>query len=264
MNNRNLSIYDWFGYEIPYSERYRLIKKVGFDSVVLWWSEAFNRSDYRLAPPFAREAGLLIENIHAPFESINDLWLDNAAGEDICNVLLRCVEDCTAFEIPAMVMHLSGGAAPPPVSELGLNRIERIAELAEKLNVNVALENLRNVPHLDSVLSQIDSAHIGFCYDSGHHNCRNPQEDLLGKHGARLMALHLHDNDGSDDQHRLPFDGTIDWKSVMRNIAAAGYKGTTALEVMNWGCENLSPEEFLQLAFERAVKLDNMRTGGNV
>lgn len=28
-----ITIFDWFGYEIPYRERYQLIKEVGFDRV---------------------------------------------------------------------------------------------------------------------------------------------------------------------------------------------------------------------------------------
>jgi len=33
-----ITIYDWFGYELPIKERYRLIKEAGFDGVLLWWS----------------------------------------------------------------------------------------------------------------------------------------------------------------------------------------------------------------------------------
>ncbi len=34
-----ITIYDWFGYELPKKERYRLIKESGFDGVLMWWSE---------------------------------------------------------------------------------------------------------------------------------------------------------------------------------------------------------------------------------
>ena len=46
-----ITIYDWFGYELPIKERYRLIKEAGFDGVLLWWSDGFGRDaclgDYR-------------------------------------------------------------------------------------------------------------------------------------------------------------------------------------------------------------------------
>ena len=49
------------------------------------------------------------------------------------------------------------------------------------------------------------------------------------------MALHLHDNNRIDDQHLIPFDGTIDWQTTMRQIRQSGYKGAIALEAENGG-----------------------------
>ena len=70
-----------------------------------------------------------------------------------------------------------------------------------------------------------------------------------------VLALHLHDYDGSDDQHRLP----IDWSLTMSRIAQAGYTGGVALEATNMGYEDLQPEEFLQVAFKRARGLAALR-----
>jgi len=254
-----LTIYDWFGYDLPVTERYRMIKQAGFDGAVLWWGNDYGQSDYRACPPLARREGLFIENIHTPFNGINDLWLNNLGGEVMTDILLQCVTDCATFEIPTMVMHLSSGETPPPFNGLGLDRVKRIAEAAENHSVSIALENLRKVEYLAFALGNIDSPRIGFCYDIGHRNCRNPNEDLLALYGPRLMALHLHDNDGSGDQHRLPFDGTIDWQAAMGAIAKEGYSGATALEVVNLGYEDLSAEGFLRVAFERAKRLKGLR-----
>lgn len=76
-----VSIYDWFGYEVPIRERYKLIKEVRFDAVLLWWSDGFGRgAGYREGVKLARSAGLFIENIHTPVQQQNDLSLDNLAG----------------------------------------------------------------------------------------------------------------------------------------------------------------------------------------
>ncbi len=254
-----LTIFDWFGYTIPYKERYRIIKEAGFDGVLLYWSDEFGNTDYKSFPKYARESGLFIENIHTSFESINSIWLDNQEGKRIEDYLLQCVDDCKVFEISTMIVHLSSGDSPPPMNIFGLDRIKRIVEKAEKYRIHVALENLRNSESLAYVLGQVDSPYIGYCYDSGHHHCRNPKDDLITRYGSRLMALHLHDNDGTDDQHCLPFEGTIDWDKTMRNISQAGYSGAIALEVTNRGYENISAEDFLRMAFERAKKLEAIR-----
>jgi sugar phosphate isomerase/epimerase len=33
--------------------------------------------------------------------------------------------------------------------------------------------------------------------------------------------------------HRLPFDGTIDWATVMKKIAQTDYSGAIAIDAMN-------------------------------
>jgi sugar phosphate isomerase/epimerase len=73
------------------------------------------------------------------------------------------------------------------------------------------------------------------------------------------MALHLHDNNGSYAQHGLPFDGTTNWYTTMKNIAQMGYSGATAIEAMNWDYEDLSIEGFLEKAFERAKRLETLK-----
>lgn len=252
-----ISIYDWFGYELPMRERYQFIREAGFDGVLLWWSEDFGRGDYRGGPQLAREAGLLIENIHAPIQNQNNLWLDNLDGEALMNCYLQCIRDCAEFEIPTMVVHLPD--EDHLHNALGLDRIKRIAEKAEQLGVNVALENLWNLTNLSYVLEQVNALRIGFCYDSGHHYRYYPDKDLLSVYGSRLMAVHLHDNNGSYAQHGLPFDGTLDWSTLMRTIAETNYSGPTAIEAMNWEYEGLSTKEFLYEAFERAKRLDTLR-----
>lgn len=178
-----ITIYDWFGYELPIKERYRLIKKAGFDGVLLWWSEYLDRNDYRSGPQIVREAGLSLENIHTPFQVQDNIWLDNLDGEASIDCYLQCVADCAEFEIPTMVVHLPND--DKPYNTLGLDRIKRIAEKAEQFGVNVALENLQNFTNLSYILEQVDSLRIGFCYDCCHHYHYYPSYDLLSIYGSR-------------------------------------------------------------------------------
>jgi len=251
-----ITIYDWFGYELPIKERYRLIKEAGFDGVLLWWSDYLNHNDYRNGPKIVREAGLFIENIHTPFQVQNNLWLDNLDGEASFDCYLQCVVDCAEFEIPTMVVHLPD--ENNPYNTLGLYRIKRIAEKAEQLFVNVAFENLWNLANLVYVLGQVDSIRVGLCYDCAHHSRYYPDNNFLSIYGSRLMALHLHDNYGNAT-HRLPFDGTIDWTIIMKKIVETDYLGATAIEAMNWSYMDLSAEEFLHEAFERAKRLESLK-----
>lgn len=252
-----ITIFDYFGFEVPYKERYRLIKEAGFDGVLLYWSDEFGNVNYKWNPEQARNAGLYIENIHTSFDNINDFWIDNLNGKEITDYLLQCVNDCNDYEIPTMIVHLTSGDNPPPYNLIGLDRIKIITERAEHKGVNVALENLRKYDFLEYVFDRIHSRRLGFCFDSGHQNCRCKNVDLLSMYGDKLMALHLHDNDESGDQHRMPFDGNINWNVVMKKLTDINYSGSIALEIMNKGYEHIKdPRELLAIAFERAKRLE--------
>ena len=255
-----ITIYDWFGYELPIKERYQLIKEAGFDGVLLWWSEYLGRDDYRNGPKVARVAGLFVENLHTPFQVQDSIWLDNLDGEASIECYLQCVQDCAEFEIPTMVVHLPDDDKPH--NALGLNRIKKIAEKAEHLNVNVALENLHNFNNLSYMLEQVDSSRVGFCYDCCHHYHYYPSNELLAMYGSRLMALHLHDYI-ENSIHRLPFDGVIDWAAAMKKINETNYSGAIAIEAMNWGYKDISAEAFLQRAFEQAKRLEAYASTNN-
>lgn len=252
-----ISIYNAFGYTLDWQERYRLIKAAGFDGVMLWWSDGFGRGPgYQQDVERARNAGLIVENIHAPVQWQNDLSRDDQAGEDLLALYLQCVRDCERYQVPAVVIHLPSDQYP--LNGLGMDRVGRIAELAGELGVKAAMENIFNTRNLSKALGSFPT--LGLCYDSCHH-ANNPEaSDLLAEYGHRLMALHLHDNGGEKGQHQLPLDGNINWPEVMAKIAATGYGGALSLEPMNWGYEHMDITEFLHMAYEKAVSLQNLES----
>lgn len=262
-----IGIYDCFGYgpgfDVPFEERYRLIKNAGFDCVMLWWSDRFGRgAGYQKDVQLARDAGLYIENIHAPVHEQNGLSMDNSEGESVFQCYLQCVKDCFDYEIPTMVIHLPNDKYP--INSLGKERLMRIIGEAETYHIRIAFENLDNIQNLALTLNSFPSKNVGFCYDSCHHVNYSYADDLLERYGSRLLALHLQDNGGKHNQHQLPFDGNIDWTTVMQKISLTGYKGATTLEPMNWDYENLSIQQFLDCAYQRAKQLDDMRNSGLV
>lgn len=253
-----LAIYDSFGYALPDAQRYEMIRQAGFDSVLIWWSDGFGRGPgYRQAPDLARKAGLTVENIHAPVHAQNDLWLDDLSGDSCFRLYLQCITECAERRIPTMVVHLPNDSYR--CTSIGLSRVLQLSDTAEFLRVNIAFENVGNVRALSQVMQAADSSRVGLCYDSCHHANYAPETDLLGLYGHRLMALHLHDNGGSKRQHRLPFDGHVDWQQVMRSVSLTGYEGSTALEPMAWDYAALSPDAFLQRAFASAQRLHALR-----
>ncbi len=262
------SIYQYFGYELPLKERFALIKAAGFDAVGLWRDEWFGWSGHRGFADLARAAGLQTADGHAPFardyDFVNALWLDNLDGETTYETYLRSVNEAAEDGVSNLIVHLEDRLAPPP-NDLGIQRIKRLVGTAEDRGVTIALENIYLHSYLTYVFERIVSPNLGFCYDAGHRNCNEPTVDLLSLFGNKLVALHLHDNNGTGDQHHMPFTGSIDWPEQMRKIAATGYTGAITLECAAGGPGSTTPndprsaEDWLRDAFNTAKKLNALR-----
>ena len=260
----DLCIYTWFGFRYSFTEIIKLIKNAGFQSVMTWWGNEFIETDGQpkeRRPEIIRKNNLKLENVHFPFSDINNIWMDSNEGQELLNKFIGYIGECKTYEIPTVVMHVSSGDNPPPFNQLGLDRLKKIIDKAEKENVNIALENLRKPEYLDFIYSNINSSKLKFCYDSGHENCFTPGYNCLDKYKDKLIALHLHDNDGTKDQHLLPFNGIINWKKIMDQIKSIEYKGSLALEIDAQYIDvskEYTAEEYLIEAKNRAYILMNI------
>lgn len=263
-----LALYQYFGYDLPLRERFKLIKDAGFDALGVWCDDWLGWTEHREFPRLARELGLEVFDGHAPFirdyNIVDSIWLDNQDGETTLEIYLRTIAECGEDGVKNLIIHVEHKETPPP-NALGIERFKKMAGLAEQKNVCLALENTGKHEYLKYIFDRIDSPAVGFCYDAGHRHAFEPEVDLLSLYGSRLIALHLHDNDGSGDQHLIPFSSTIDWAEQMAAIAATGYSGPTTLECTAGGPGSTNPkgtmsvEEWLHGAHAAAVRLNHLR-----
>lgn len=116
----------------------------------------------------------------------------------------------------------------------------RLHEALEKLELGipVALENLAltgaDLLETPQELADVLAAHpaYGFCLDVGHALVQRGTGGCKEYHrllGSRLAHFHLHDNDGTQDNHMACGEGKVDWDWVRG--ALKGFAGTAALEV---------------------------------
>lgn len=215
-------------YPIPLAEQFFLIRQNGFSAV-------FCAAGSGLLPTVADQCaqyGLTLESGHAPFDHINDLWYETAEGERMLDELLRAVEECADHGVPTLVTHLSSGENPPRVNDIGFSRLETLVQLADSRGVTIAFENQRMLGNLALALEAFPTT--AFCWDRGHEACFTDQKwDFMALFGDRLAAIHLHDNTAchNADDHRIPFDGTLDWRRPAAAIAGTGYDKALMLEL---------------------------------
>ena len=249
----NFSINMTYDNTLPYEARIDAIKDAGFTHAFLWWDQ--NDPDRFVQPEYMRRRGLVIETAHLQFAGINDMWLDNASGAALAEAFLKSIDESRDCGIPTVILHLTSGFNPPPVSDIGTRRFRAICERAEKYGVAVAFENLRRTSYLDYILSTLsDLRSARFCFDCGHENLYNHGVGVLEAHADRLSALHLHDNFGLSDDHMLPFDARIDWRGMAQRLKDRIGTLPLTLEVnlRSADREDYASEGFLTEALKRA------------
>ena len=244
------------GYE-TLDERIRLIKNAGFNNVTLWWAEeGFEKQSDQMK--ILEKYDVMADNAHLPYSRCNELWMPKGYDETYTNDTITYIKECSLCGINTVVFHVSTSKITPMYSEIGIERIKRIVDAAEKYNVRIAFENLRMPQYLEYITSNITSNKVGICYDSGHNNYCYPAESIIRKYKDKIFAVHLHDNFGRGDEHLIPFDGNAPWSDITKSIAESSYDGIS-LEVHKYSrYDSITNEEFLERAYNSALKLKDM------
>ena len=245
--NKNVSIY----------ETIDAIVNAGFKNAFIEWYDKDWEVPQEEQLRYAREKGLNIIFAHLGYQNINDMWIEEETG--IVDRYKNDIKACHDNNIPMVMMHVSSHKEAPMYGEIGLKRIKEICEYAKSLNMKIAFENNKIKGYLDYIMDNIKDDNVGVCFDSGHCHAHFNDEFDFDKFKNRIFCIHLHDNDQSDDQHLLPFDGTLDWEKTIKNIKDSNYEGPTTLEIhYHRNYVKISLDEFYKKGYEIALKIKEM------
>lgn len=197
-------------------------------------------SDYSIAlKEQAAALGMQFVQAHAPMgrpiEKGNRTFVEDT---------IRCIEVCHLLGIPNLVVH-SGYEKFISVEECFARNKDFFLQLltvAEQYNINILVENFNkmwdkdtywvdNAADLLKMIEYIDHPLCHAVWDTGHGNLQEmPQHEELKLLGKHVMALHIQDNSGNNDEHLIPFQGTLNLDSVMHGLAEIGYNGYFTFE----------------------------------
>lgn len=159
------------------------------------------------------------------------LALNIAASLGLETLTIHCGLDFVRADVP-LQLHI----------QRVKDALEELLNEAEKCKVIIAIENIWTPNCQPDVLLDIKkdfpSDYLGFCYDAGHANlidenhvhCFNQTQNdwlkilkldkvkwenrALEKMLPHVVTCHLHDNDGSSDQHRRIGSGNVNWQHI--------------------------------------------------
>jgi len=112
--------------------------------------------------------------------------------------------------------------------------------IAEKSNIIIGLENFSHVKNclqstyadLVEWVDEIGSSALKITLDLGHANLEGGVGKAIEAFGARIVHMHLNDNDGQSSLHNKLGSGTIDWQAIAPFLAS--FDGMLSLELIGF------------------------------
>lgn len=205
----------------------------------------------------AEQSGIEIAMTHGRMTTFKNIpeW-DN-------RVIKNARIDCLATSVlgaPVCVMHgvsnchFPKDTDPELFRQLNFKLFTRILPFARQYGIKIATETFGDAPNhgcccLFGYTHEFIKTYNRICEEGGFEDCfvtcmdtghtnkamrfNNPSPgDAIRQIGKSISVLHLHDNNGLTDQHKIPLTGSIDWNDVFDALDEIGYNGVYNLEVL--------------------------------
>lgn len=202
------------------------------------------------------QEGINLWQMHAPLElDVADAEPDKRKAD--LQTVEKWIEYSAELGLPHLVIHPGGSKRAKTEEEkkrilfLNLDAFSMLAEVAERFNVKLCIENMQEregqdpwrlgarISDLNELIDTVGSDSLGICFDSSHANVTKLDfSKAIQECGSNLLATHISDNDGSGDQHKMPFYGNINWKAVVSTMKEIEYSYLFNLEIPG---ENKAP-----------------------
>ncbi len=247
----------YYGYNTKVEERINTIKWAGFDNVITCADRRFNHQNGSIKKQIEllRASGLGVSSLHMQYrgKDLPKFFKKGLAGYILQKRLEKDVKIAKKYGFYCVVVHLGGEP-----SEIGWKRLRRVLKVCHKTNIPLAIENLNDCRGFFECFKNIDDEYLKFCWDVGHSNCFTKNIDFVDKLKDKLIALHLHDNNGFEDQHTLNKYGTVNWDEIAKVIASLDHDINLDYEILMHYRQNETPEEVAKETYIQACELEKL------
>lgn len=221
---------------------------------------------------------LSLQSFHAPIAAAfaNGTWregfslaaADEARRKRAVEETRTVLEVATVVPYRTLVLHAGvpaphGHAADNSRASL-VRSLEDLAPAAERVGVRLALEVIPNTLSAPAALvklleSELEAPGLGICMDVGHARLMGDVVDAIETCTGHLIATHLHDNRGRNDDHLVPGQGVIDWEAAVLAFQKVGYDGVWMFEL----AVNAEHRPVLERAVKARERLESLLRVGD-
>ncbi len=200
--------------------------------------DRYQEIDFKETADRLADAGLSV-TFHAPFLDLRPGAIDPRIREVTVDRLRRVFELLPLFRPRSIVCHPSFDEKYYVSGEKQwlANSLETwncLIEYIKGTETIIAMENVyeQGPRQLRPLLDALDSSRVRFCFDTGHANAFGsaPHGEWLEMLGDRLGEIHIHDNDGTADQHLPVGEGNFPFRELMALVRQKNLKPILTIE----------------------------------
>lgn len=180
--------------------------------------------------------GIEQRTLHAPYCELFPSAIDPMARQVASLRIRQASQLCARLGVRRMIVH-SGYLPRVYYPEWFIPKsIEFWMEIGRDLppDLEIAIENVLDVAPepLAAVCDGIDDPRFGVCLDVGHANVYSeiPLEKWIERLGTRIRHVHLHDNNGHQDQHAALGTGSVNVAKVLETLDACAPEADICIE----------------------------------
>jgi sugar phosphate isomerase/epimerase len=217
------------------------IARYGVTAVEIFCSRAhFNYQSADVVREIAgalRDHNLTLHALHAPSERDFNLTHESSTPLSISDPervrrleavdeIKRALDVAEYIPYRYLVQHMgsSRDVADERHFDAAFSSLEHLRIFAKERGVTVALENtpgeVATPARLRQFITDTRLTDLRFCFDIGHAHIGDGVLASLEPLREFMATSHIHDNHGTKDEHLLPYDGTIEWKSALPALPA--------------------------------------------
>ena len=230
----------------------KIARKYGLGIEIAEYCTAWNMDDDFTATDASVQVkldGIERKVLHAPFNELFPCAIDKKARVLAAERYRQAIDLAKTYGAAKVIIH--GGYNPwiyYPVWYVEQSILFWKEFLREDPGVEIVLENvLETEPQwLLDIAKGVDDPRLKLCLDIGHVNAYSkiPLMDWLESWAPYLSHFHIHNNDGSRDQHNALNDGNIPMKDFLLRAEELCPDATFTFELMKdepsmkWLAEN--------------------------
>ena len=196
----------------------------------------------------AEKAGIWVNQMHMPYPNYVP-GADKEFNDYLWHVVApKSMKICAFFGCRNMVIHGFKLAYHLGSEEAEWQQtagfLDLLSPMAKEMGITVCIENLytgigghmvegpccnarKAAERIDGFNDKYGAEVLGFCFDTGHANLVGIDfEEFITTLAHRLKVLHIHDNDGIQDLHQIPYTFTktlentssTDWDGFLKGL----------------------------------------------